>query len=460
MADPEGLFEPVLVSDEIARVTSSANWVQKMVDVECSLARAQARLGMIPASAAEAISLLASSHNLDPTELGRAARSSATPVIPLVRMLTAKLPKEAMPWIHYGATSQDILDTATMLVAKESLEVILNKLFELCSDLATLAERHRDTIMVGRTLMQHALPYTFGLKSAVWLSGILDSTWGLERIYTDRLAVQIGGAGGTLAAFGNAGTDVVTLVADDLGLNSARIPWHSQRQRMVELGSALVMVNGTLAKMANDIALASQAEIGELVESLGGGGGSSAMPQKVNPVGSIVVNAGFRRSQGLLVTLYGCLIAENERGAGEWQAEWQSIQELLQLCGGVVSRSLTMVDNLSVNESRMLDNLQLSRGNIMSERVLQAMTRLLGRTEAHDIIRQATIQSALNATALSDELQKVEAFSESFNSDQVQELFDPFSYLGSYNEFIDRTLDHWQEIQNTWKVPSGDRNMD
>jgi 3-carboxy-cis,cis-muconate cycloisomerase len=184
------------------------------------------------------------------------------------------------------------------------------------------------------------------------------------------------------------------------------------------------------------------------------------MPQKVNPVGSIVVNAGFRRAQGLLVTLYGCLIAENERGAGEWQAEWQSIQELLQLCGGAVSRSLTMVDNLFVNESKMLDNLELSRGNVMSERVLQAMTRLLGRTEAYDIIREATIQSALNGTPLSDELQKVEAFRESFNSDQVQELFDPFSYLGSYSEFIDRTLDHWQEIQNTWKVPSGDRNID
>lgn len=460
MADPEGLFEPVLVSDEIARVTSAENWVQKMVEVECSLARAQARLGLIPASAAEAISLLANSHDLDPTEMGRAARSSATPVIPLVRMLSAKLPKEAMPWIHYGATSQDILDSATMLIAKESLQVILNRLFELCSGLAALTERHRETIMVGRTLMQHALPYTFGLKSAVWLSGILDSTLGLERIYVDRLAVQIGGAGGTLAAYGSAGIELIKLVADDLGLNPIGIPWHSQRQRMVELGSALVMLSGTLAKMANDIALGSQAEIGELSESLGGGGGSSAMPQKVNPVGAIVVNAGFRRSQGLLVTLYGCLIAENERGAGEWQSEWQSIQELLRLGGGSVTRSLTMIDNLSVDESRMLENLQLSRGNVMSERVLQSMTQLLGRTEAHEVIRVATVQSALNGTLLSEELQKVEAFRENFSSDQVQEMFDPASYLGSYNEFIDQTLDNWQETQNTWKIPFKDWKMD
>lgn len=308
--------------------------------------------------------------------------------------------------------------------------------------------------------MQHALPYTFGLKSAVWLSGILDSTLGLERIYVDRLAVQIGGAGGTLAAYGSAGIELIKLVADDLGLNPIGIPWHSQRQRMVELGSALVMLSGTLAKMANDIALGSQAEIGELSESLGGGGGSSAMPQKVNPVGAIVVNAGFRRSQGLLVTLYGCLIAENERGAGEWQSEWQSIQELLRLGGGSVTRSLTMIDNLSVDESRMLENLQLSRGNVMSERVLQSMTQLLGRTEAHEVIRVATVQSALNGTLLSEELQKVEAFRENFSSDQVQEMFDPASYLGSYNEFIDQTLDNWQETQNTWKIPFKDRTMD
>lgn len=272
-----------------------------------------------------------------------------------------------------------------MLICKEAIELIFVDLISIGTTLSALAIENRNVPMVGRTLMQHALPTTFGLKATMWLGGVIAAGDSLARVYRKDLAIQFGGAGGTLAALGDSGIEVGEKVASLLGLRVPIMPWHAQRGRIADIGSSLTMVIGSHAKIATDVALGSQVEIGEISESLGDGGGSSAMPQKVNPVGAIVVNAAFRRAQGLLPVLFGCLIAENERGASEWQAEWQTLRDLIQLAGGASSRTAQTVSNLVLNKQKMLDNLELSRGNVMSERILLKLSELLGRTVAHDL---------------------------------------------------------------------------
>lgn len=447
MVEPEGLFEPVLVSDSVARMTSSAAWVQKMVEVEGVIAKVQAEMGLIPMSAADEIALLSTNHDLDPGELGRLARGGGTPVIPLVRLLTDKLSESARPWIHYGATSQDILDTATMLVLKDAFDGIFHDALRVGSALAELADLHRETLMVSRTLLQHALPYTFGLKAAIWMSGITGACSELMHVYLNELAIQFGGAGGTLAALGDNGSAVSARVAESLGLSDPKIPWHAQRGRVAKIGASLTLFAGALAKIAGDIALGSQAEIGEFSESMDTGGGSSAMPQKVNPVGPIVVNASFRRCQGLLPVLFGCLLVENERGAGEWQAEWETLRDLVRLTGGSAHRMAVTLENLSINATKMAENLDLTRGNVMSERILLKLTEQLGRTVAHELVREATLRSTAESSTLADELIKEEVFREKFTAHEIEELFDPATYLGSAQSIIDTAIAQWKELE-------------
>ena len=451
MQGAEGLFEPMFISDEMAPVTSAQNWVQKMVEFEGALATAQGELGLIPIDAAKEIAALAVSHNLDPTELGVKARASATPVIALVKGLGDRLSDASRPWIHYGATSQDVLDTATMMVAKEALQLIFGELLSIGSSLASIVARHRNTPMVARTLFQHALPTTFGLKAANWLEGVVSAGVSLERFYWEELAIQFGGAGGTLAALGDSGVEVGRRVAAIVGLSFPGLPWHAQRARIAQLGGSLSLVIGSLAKMSFDIALAGQAEVGELSEEQGVGGGSSALPQKVNPVGPIVVNACFRRMQGLLPVLYGCMLAENERGAGEWPAEWETIRDLLNITATSAQRSAMTLANLVIDEGKMLDNLKLSRGNVMSERVLTKLSVKLGRIAAYDLVREAANRSTLNQSALHEELTGLEAFRDSFSADEALELFDPLTYLGSAQTFINNALERWQVALPGWR---------
>ncbi len=452
MGGPEGLFEPIFISDAMAPITSARNWVQKMVEFECVLADVQGRLGLIPSEAAYEIAALTKTHGIDPTVLGVDARSSATPVIALVRSLSDQLSEAARPWVHYGATSQDVLDTATMLVAKEAIQLIFSDLVKAGVSIATIVEEHRNTPMVARTLLQHALPTTFGLKAANWLSGLVSAGSALERVYEEGLAIQFGGAGGTLAALGESGAEVGRQVARAFDLPFPEMPWHSQRVRIAELGSALSLVVGSQAKIAADIVLASQAEVGELSERQdAAGGGSSALPQKVNPVGPIVVNACFRRMQGLLPVLFGCMLAENERGAGEWPAEWETLRDLLNLTGTSANRTARTVSNLVADKGKMRYNLDLSRGNVMSERVMIGLSEKLGRTVAHDLIRQATKRSAANQTTLYEELAHEAIFRDSFGADQALEMFDPLTYLGSAHIFIGNALSSWEKAGTKWR---------
>ena len=302
----------------LASVSDRA-WVQAMLDVEAALARAESRLGIIPAAAADGIATHCRVDEFDIAQLGRAAVRSATPVIPLVNALRAAVPKDAAPYVHHGATSQDILDTAMMLIARRGLGLVLADLEQAAAAAATLAERHRATVMAARTLLQQALPTTFGLKAAGWLIAIVEARAELFRVAQTRLAVQFGGAAGTMAALSGRGLDVMRELSVELTLAEPTLPWHTARARLVEVAAALGVAAGVAGKVALDVALMAQTEVGEVFErSVVGRAGSSALPQKHNPVDAIEILAGVRGINAQIAVLQAAMVQEQERAAGAW----------------------------------------------------------------------------------------------------------------------------------------------
>ncbi len=305
---------------------SDVAWVQAMLDVEAALARAEARCGLIPAEAAEAIAGCCRADRFDVAALGRGAAPSGTPVVPLVRAMTAAVPREAAGYVHWGATSQDVIDTAMMLIARRGLDLLLDDLERVATACAALAERHRATLISARTLLQQALPTTFGLKAAGWLVATLEARDRLAEVRHRRLAVQLGGAAGTLAALEGRGLEVSRELAGELDLPEPALPWHTARARVAELGAALGVAAGTMAKIARDVALMMQTEVGEAFEPAAPGrGGSSTLPHKRNPVAAVEVDACFRGVQAQAGLLLAAMVQEHERAAGAWQAEWAAV---------------------------------------------------------------------------------------------------------------------------------------
>lgn len=329
--------------------------VRAMLDVEAALARAAAAAGLVPAESAAAVTDAANGLDLDPAELGRRAVDSGTPVIPLVQALVSSVPDSARDAVHVGATSQDIIDTALQLVAHRALGPLLGHLDEAAGRTAHLASAHRDTAAVARTLGQPALPTTFGLRVAGWLNGLDTAADELLRIRTTRLAVQLGGAAGTMAAYGDNGPRVAALLADELGLRDPGLPWHTERSRVLGLGSALGGAVVACGKIATDVVLLSQAEVGELAEARPGG--SSAMPHKRNPARSVLVVAAARRAPGLVSTLYASGVHEQERATGAWHAEWPTLRELLRIAGGAAGHTAAVLTGLRVDTAAMRRNL-------------------------------------------------------------------------------------------------------
>jgi 3-carboxy-cis,cis-muconate cycloisomerase len=435
-----GLFTPIVTSDEMLAATSDQAWLQALLDVEAALAGAQADAGMIPAEAAAAISHCCIAGRFDADQLGRAARLGGNPVIPLVEALIATVPEDARRWVHWGATSQDILDSATMVVAKRALVPVDVDLAGLAAGCADLAERHRDTLMAGRTLLQQALPITFGLKASGWLVAVLDVRAQLRAVEA-RLAVQLGGAAGTLASLGRDGPDVIARLAARLELAEPVVPWHTARQRVAELAAALGEVAGTAAKIAMDVALLMQSEVGEAFEpSAPGRGGSSALPHKRNPVGAAAVSAAARRAHALLPVIFGAMIAEHERAVGGWQAEWQTLTELLQLAGGAAARVRETIEGLEVDTHKMADNLAGSGGLLMAERITSRLSDSIDRATAKQAVQAAARRSQQSGRPFAIELLEEPALAGTLSTEELDELLDPAGYLGATATFIDRAL--------------------
>ena len=416
-----------------------------MLDAERALATASARAGVVPEAAATAIAAACRAGRFDPDDLGRRALGAGNPVVPLVADLTEAVEAEAGPeaarWVHHGATSQDILDTAWSLVAFRALGPILDDLAGAAAAAAGLADRHRATLLAGRTLGQQALPTSFGLKAAGWLVALQEAAAGLASVRQQRLAAQLGGAVGTLAGFGPDGIEVASRYAQELGLAEPTLAWHTSRARVAEVAAALGVAAGALGKLALDVTLLAQTELGEVTEAAGQGrGGSSTLPHKRNPITAVLVVAATRRVPGLVATLLGSMAQEQERATGAWHAEWEPQAELLGLVGGAAARTRELLQGLEVHPERMRRNLEATGGLLLAERVAAALAGPLGRSGAQDLVQRLSRRAADTGQSLRAELAADPTVGEHLDEADLDRLLDPEGYLGAAEQLIDRAL--------------------
>ncbi|HKF74501.1 MAG TPA: 3-carboxy-cis,cis-muconate cycloisomerase [Candidatus Dormibacteraeota bacterium] len=432
------LFGPTLTIPAMAEAVSDESWLRAMLDVEAAIAAAEAAAGVIPPAAADAIRAACAEVRIDLGRLGEDAAASATPVVPLARALTAAVAGDAANYVHWGATSQDVIDTAMMLVARRGLDVLLAEMDGLADACAALAERHRTTLMPGRTLLQQALPITFGLKAAGWLVAAMEAAEVVRAVRLRRLAVQFGGASGTLASLGDHGLDVLARLAAELDLAEPLVPWHATRGRVVELALALAASGGAAAKVALDVALLMQTEVGEVAE--GAPGGSSALPQKRNPVGAVEVDACFRGLQAQVAVLVASQRVEHERAAGAWQAEWPALSEALRLAGGACGRARVVVEQLRVDSARMRANLDMSGGLMLAEHVAMVLASRVGRSAAQRVVQAAAGRASGGGRPFREELLADPEVTAHLTTAELDAALEPGGYLGSTPALIERAL--------------------
>jgi 3-carboxy-cis,cis-muconate cycloisomerase len=426
---------------------SDRDWLQAMLDTEAALARALERAGLAPAGAGAAVTAVAIADNFDVAEIGRAAVLIGNPVSALVRALSAAVPPDAREAVHRGATSQDIIDTAVMLLARRGIHAIDADLRAAAERAADLARQHAETVMAGRTLLQQAVPVTFGLVAAGWLTAIDEARQELDRVRVTRLAVQFGGAAGTLASLGDAGPAVAALLAAELGLPDPVLPWHTDRQRIIQLAAALAGVCAAAGLVARNVTLLAQTEVAEVAEGGGepGQGGSSAMPHKRNPVVSVLILGCTRRVPGLLATLTAAAEQEHQRAAGAWHSEWETVSELLRLTGSASSWLVRLLGGLRPDPARMRANLDATGGLPLAEHVTAMLAPALGRLAAHDLVaaaadRAATQGLSLPAALLADPAAATTLRDAGIGPAELAEAADPASYLGAAAEFVRRAL--------------------
>lgn len=420
-----GLFDGVLAAGAVRAAVGDAAWVRALLDAEGALARAAARTGLATAADAEAVTAACAGLDVDVAALGAEAAETGNPVVPLVRRLRAAVPGDAAGLVHRGATSQDIVDTAAMLVTHRALGPLLDDLAAAADHAAELAEQHRDTLVAGRTLLQQALPTTFGLVAAGWLTGLTAARRRLAEIRAHRLAAQLGGAVGTLASYGTDGLRLVSAYCEELGLAEPELPWHTERTRIGDLAGALGTAAGATGKVARDLVLHAQTEVGEVAEG-GGGGGSSTLPHKHNPVHAVSAAAAAAGTPGLVATLLAAMPQEHQRAAGNWHAEWRPLRALLEGAGSAAYHLRASLGGLRVDTDRMRRNLELTHGALLAERVAAA----LGAT-GHDLVRAAVERGDLASDP---------AVTSRLPATEVARLLDPAGYLGSAGALIDRAL--------------------
>jgi 3-carboxy-cis,cis-muconate cycloisomerase len=439
----DALFRPIFVPDAVDDAVSDQAWLQAMLDVEAAIARAEARAGVIPSDAADAITEACAADRFDIAAIGRAARDSGLPVPPLVRALADQVGGDAARYVHWGATSQDVLDTAAMLVCEKVLDICRADLDAISEACAGLARDHRTTPVVGRTLLQHALPTTFGAKAAGWLVAAVDGRRLLGQTRSD-LAVQFGGAAGTLASLGDRGLDVLAYLAEELALAEPVVPWHTARTRIAHVGAVLGIVCGTMAKVALDIMLMAQTEVGEVAEPNGARGGSSTMPQKRNPVGSALIVACSRRAQAAAGVLMAAMAQEHERGAGAWHSEWESLRDALSMTGGATGWARSVLEGLELHPDRMAENLMSTGGLLLAESVSMLLAERMGRVEAHTLVESLCRRAVSEQRGLRDLLMEDEMITKELSEQEIDHALDPAAYVGSAEAFVDRALAYYE----------------
>jgi 3-carboxy-cis,cis-muconate cycloisomerase len=435
------LLDPIFMDADMSALFTPRAFFQRMLDVEAALARAQADLGVIPKSVAKPIAAACRADLYDFNAIGTTATDAGNLAIPMVKALTAAVDGKAKGFVHWGATSQDIVDTATVLQIKDALALFDQRLRRLGDGLATMVKRHRRTPMVGRTWLQHALPTTFGLKAAGWLDVVLRHGERLDEVRRRAVALQFGGASGTLASLGEAGMAVAERLAKHLGLTVAATPWHTGRDRVAEVAALGGLITGTLGKIARDVSLMMQTDVGEVFEAAASGrGGSSTMPHKRNPVACASILAAATMVPGLVATMLTAQVQEHERAAGTWSAEWPTLPDILKLTGGALLRTADLIDGLEIDARRMRQNLDATGGLILAEAVMMTLGERIGRGEAHHLLETASRKAIAERRHLRDVLANDEHITRHLDEGTLKRLFDPLAYLGSAQQFVDRAL--------------------
>jgi 3-carboxy-cis,cis-muconate cycloisomerase len=427
------LYGALLSDAETAVLFDARAEIRAMLAVEAALARAEAKLGVIPAEAGERIARTAERLEIEPATLAAGTASAGVPVPALVEALRRAVGGEAAAYLHWGATSQDIVDSALLLRLRSAMEIYERRLAALIEQLAALAEAHRATVMAGRTRLQQATPITFGLKVAGWLAPLLRHRQRLRELRPRLLLVSFGGAAGTLAALGDRGLVVAEALAGELALEAPAGPWHTQRDGLAELAGWLALTTGSLGKIGQDVLLLAQSEIGELHEGVGGG--SSTMPQKANPVVSETLVAVARMNAGLLATLQQAMLPDHERGGSAWQLEWLTLPQMVVLTGAALRHAVALIGGLRVDVRRMRANVDASNGLILAEAASFALARDMPRPEAQALVKAAC------RDALAQDRHLIDLLAERVDAPlDWQALRDPSNYLGAADEIVERII--------------------
>ncbi|QXG28646.1 3-carboxy-cis,cis-muconate cycloisomerase [Pseudomonas viridiflava] len=438
------LFDTYFTHPDMRRIFSDEGRVQGMLDFEAALARAEARVGLIPQDVVSDITQSCRAELFDFDALAIAIGNSGNSAIPLVKALGKRIAAhspEAERYVHMGATSQDVMDSGLILQIRDAIDVLERDLGHLGDALAQQAQVHATTPLAGRTWLQQATPVTLGMKIAGWLGAITRHRQRLNEIKPRVLCLQFGGASGSLAALGDQAFKVAEALADELQLHLPEQPWHTQRDRLVEFASLLGLIAGSLGKLGRDVSLLMQTEVGEVFEpSAPGKGGSSTMPHKRNPVGAAVMIGAATRAPGLVATMFSAMPQEHERSLGLWHAEWETLPELCCLVSGSLQQALQVVPGLQVDAERMRVNLESTRGLVLAEAVSIALAQRIGRDVAHHLIEQSCRQAVEQGVHLRQVLGENPEVTAQLSSDELDRLLDPAHYLGQARRWVERAV--------------------
>jgi 3-carboxy-cis,cis-muconate cycloisomerase len=436
---PARLIDSIATTGALADLFSDDSVLSAMLKFEVALARAEARVGLVPAAAATAIEAVAEKARIDPSDISKESLRAGNPVIPFVKILRDHVrasDSTAAGFVHWGATSQDVSDTALVLLLKRAQHLIADDISRLERALARISEQHKNTVMLGRTLMQAAPPVTFGLKAASWLGAVNRSRKRLEGAFSEALIVQLGGASGTLASLGDHGVAITCALAEELGLGCPEAPWHTHRDRLANLACCCGVLTGSLGKMGRDITLLAQSEIEEVAELGGEGrGGSSTMPHKRNPVGSMEALSAAHRVSGLVGAFLSATVQEHERAAGGWQAEWPIMASLIQSTGLAAASMAEVSEGLTVDATRMRSNLEHTKGAVFAERAMILLSPTMGRDAAHRVLETATRNVIAQGRHLAEVLAEMPEVTSQVDESALRDLEVPERYLGSAESF-------------------------
>jgi 3-carboxy-cis,cis-muconate cycloisomerase len=436
---PDMIFRDFFGTEKMRVVFDEHSLAQYWLDVEAALARAQARVGLVPPDAAAAITNIARVALIDFEALRRGTNLVGYPILPLVRQLSALCDEKTAGYVHWGATTQDIMDTACVLQLREAGRLLREDLARLIDQLTALAQRYRDTPMAGRTHGQHALPITFGYKVAVWIDELKRHVDRFNEAGPRLFRVQLGGAAGTLASLGSDGPAVHHALAEELNLSPATISWHGARDTIAEFVCLCGLLGASLGKMAHEVATLQRTEIAEVEEAFEPGkGGSSTMPQKRNPnLSENVVGLARLVMQQVPATL-SAMVTSHERAMGEWHIEWRAVPETCLLTSAALAHTCTIFESLVVHEDAMAVNLAMTKGQIVSEAVMMKLAEHVGRQRAHDLLYEMCAESQETGTPLGSVISKNPEVGTMLSETEIEALLDPKNYTGHAGDFVDR----------------------